>query len=255
MNILVCVKRVPDTGAKLRLTEDERAVDTRRLGFTISPHEECAVEEAVQIIEREGGEGVVLTLGPGEAEEQLRDSMARGMDRAILLEIDGEEWDPQRTADAIVESVRREADAGHHYDLIMFGNESADSGDFQIGIRVAHALDLPCVTGVKDIDIHGGALEARREIAAGWEVYEVQMPAVLTTKEGLNLPRHPSLRGTMGAKKKPLDRSSPSHSEGGLRLQRVVHPPDQGKEVEILGEGRAAAPRIVELLEKLELLG
>ena len=89
MNILVCVKRVPDTGAKLLLSEDKRSVDTRRLGFTISPHEECAVEEAVQIIEREGGEGVVLTLGPPEAEEQLRDSLARGMDRAILLEIEG----------------------------------------------------------------------------------------------------------------------------------------------------------------------
>ena len=230
-------------------------MDTRRLGFTISPHEECAVEEAVQIIEREGGEGVVLTLGPAEAEEQLRDSLARGMDRAILLEIDGEDWDPQRTAEAIVESVRREAASGHQYDLIMFGNESADSGGYQIGVRVAHALDLPCVTGVKGIDIQGGVLQARREIAAGWEVYEVQMPAVLTTKEGLNLPRYPSLRGTMGAKKKPFDRSSSSHSEGGLRLQRVLHPADQGKEVEILGEGPAAAPRVVELLEKLGLLG
>ena len=199
MNILVCVKRVPDTGAKLVLTEDCRAVDTRRLGFTISPHEECAVEEAVQIIEREGGEGVVLTLGPREAEEQLRDSLARGMDRAILLEIEEEEWDPQRTSEAIADSVRREAESGHHYDLIMFGNESADSGDYQIGIRVAHALDLPCVTGIKGIDFHDDKLEARREIAAGWEVYEVPMPAVVTTKEGLNLPRFPSLRGTMGA--------------------------------------------------------
>jgi electron transfer flavoprotein beta subunit len=255
MNILVCVKRVPDTGAKLLLSEDERSVDTRRLGFTISPHEECAVEEAVQVIEREGGEGVVLTLGPSEAEEQLLDSLARGMDRAILLEIEGEEWDPERTADAIVGSVRREADAGHAYDLIMFGNESADSGGFQVGVRVAHALGLPCVTGIKGIEISGGTLEAKREIAAGWEVYEVPLPAVVTTKEGLNLPRFPSLRGTMGAKKKPFDRSSPSHDEGGLRLQRLSQPPDQGKEVEILGEGPAAAPRIVELLEKLELLG
>lgn len=255
MNILVCVKRVPDTGAKLRLTEDERAVDTSRLGFTISPHEECAVEEAVQIIEREGGEGVVLTLGPAEAEEQLRDSLARGMDRAILLEIDGNDWDPQRTSDAIVESVRREADAGHRYDLIMFGNESADSGDFQIGVRVAQALDLPCVTGVKGIEVHGDILEAKREIAAGWEVYEVPMPAVVTTKEGLNLPRFPSLRGTMAAKRKPFDQTSPSHGEGGLRLQRLTQPPDQGKQVEILGEGPASAPRVVDLLEKLELLG
>ncbi len=255
MNILVCVKRVPDTGAKLVLTEDARAVDTRRLGFTISPHEECAVEEAVQIVEREGGEAVVLTLGPAEAEEQLRDSMARGMDRAVLLETDDQEWDPQRTAAAIAESVQREAEAGHHYDLIMFGNESADSGDFQVGIRVAHALELPCVTGAKGIEVRGDVIEARREIAAGWEVYEVATPVVITTKEGLNLPRYPSLRGTMGAKRKPLERSSPSHDAGELQLQRLTQPPDQGKEVEILGEGPSAAPRVVEVLEKLELLG
>lgn len=255
MNILVCVKRVPDTGAKLRLTEDKRSVDTRRLGFTISPHEECAVEEAVRIVVREGGEGVVLTLGPPEAEEQLRDSLARGMDRAILLETDGEEWDPQRTAAAIEAAIRREADTGQSFDLVMFGSEAADSGDYQVGIRVAYALDWPCVTGVKHIVVHEGLVEVRRENAAGWEIFELPLPAVLTTKEGLNLPRHPSLRGTMTAKKKPLDRHTPQQDPGGLRMVRLTHPPDQGKDVEILGEGTVAAPKVVELLKQLELLG
>ena len=254
MNVLVCVKRVPDTGAKLLLTDDARAVDTRRLGFTISPHEECAVEEAVQVIEREGGEGVVLTLGPPEAEEQLRDSLARGMDRAILLETDQQEWDPQRTAAAIVDAVREEAAAGCNYDLILLGSEAADSGDYQIGVRVARALDWPCVTGVKGLGIKDGSVEARREITTGWEIFELPLLAVLTTKEGLNLPRHPSLRGTMAAKKKPLQRQTPQQQQGGLRMVRLKHPPDQGKQVEMLGEGSAAAPRVVELLENLGLL-
>src|SRR6201996_3092990 len=124
MNILVAVKRVPLTGGKITLTEDERAIQTRHLGFTVSPHEECAAEEAIRLIEQHGGESAVLTLGPAEAEEQLRDMMAIGIDRAIHLVTDGSEWDPQATAAAIVEAIEAEPEP---YDLIIFGNESADA--------------------------------------------------------------------------------------------------------------------------------
>ncbi len=121
MRILVCVKRVPITGGKMVLTADGQAIETKHLGFTISPHEECGVEEAVRIVEAEGGETVVLTLGPAEAEEQLRDCMAIGADRGILIKTDGVEWDAQATAGAIVGAVRAE----EPFDLILFGNESA----------------------------------------------------------------------------------------------------------------------------------
>ena len=110
MNVLVCVKRVPMTGGRIVLTDDALAIETRHLGFTISPHEECGVEEAVRIVEAQGGEVVVLTLGPAEAEEQLRDCMAIGADRGILLQVDGEEWDGQATAAAIVDAVRADGD-------------------------------------------------------------------------------------------------------------------------------------------------
>src|SRR5438270_7789272 len=141
MNILVCVKRVPLTGGKIVLTDDAREISTRHLGFTVSPHEECAAEEAVRLVEQHEGSCTVLTLGPPEAEEQLRDMMAMGVDRAIHLVTDGGEWDPQATANAIVEAIRSDSD---EYRLIMFGNESADAGNYQVAIRVAHALGLPC---------------------------------------------------------------------------------------------------------------
>jgi electron transfer flavoprotein beta subunit len=254
MNILVCVKRVPDTGARMEVASGEKAVETRNLGFTISPHEECAVEEAVRLIEKLGGSGTVLTLGPPEAEDQLRDSMARGLDQGILLETDGGEWDPTQTAASIVEAIRKKENQGKRFDLFFFGNESADSGDYQVGIRVAHALNLPCVTGIKRLEVHDGKAIARRESATGWEIYEVMLPAVVTVKEGLNLPRHPSLRGTMTARKKPVERFRPERGPVGLELLRLKLPADQGSGAEILGQGKEAAPRIIEVLVELGLL-
>ena len=136
MKVLVCVKRVPMTGGRIVLTEDDQAIETRHLGFAISPHEECGVEEAVRIVEQQGGESVVLTLGPADAEEQLRDAMAIGIDRALHLVTDGEEWDPEATAGAIVEAITADEAASGPFDLVFFGNESADSGG--LPDRAAH---------------------------------------------------------------------------------------------------------------------
>src|SRR3981081_3375494 len=115
----------------------------------MSPHEECGVEEAVRLIEANKGDSVVITLGPPEAVEQLRDAMALGIDRAIHLQTDGQEWDGEATAGAIVDAIRTEEAASGQFDLVFFGNESADSGGFQVGHRVARALGRPCVSGVK----------------------------------------------------------------------------------------------------------
>jgi electron transfer flavoprotein beta subunit len=252
VRILVCVKRVPITGGKMVLTADEQALETRHLGFTISPHEECGVEEAVRLVEASsaagaGGETVVLTLGPPEAEEQLRDCMAVGADRGILLKTDGADWDAQSTAAAIVEAIRAE----EPFDLLLFGNESADTGNYQVAIRVAHALGLPVVNGLKKIELQDGNVRCERDAGGARDVYVVPMPAVLTTLEGLNLPRYPSVPGRLRAKSKPLAVSEPVRPEQRLEKLRLVVPPGQGKQAEILGEGAAAAPKVVELMQQL----
>lgn len=254
MNILVCVKRVPATGGRITLTADEQEIDTRFLGFTISPHEECAVEEAVRLIETHGGSTTVLTLGPEIATEQLRDAMALGIDHAVLLETDGREWDPIATAEAIVDAIRAQQAAGTDFDLLLFGNEAADTGDYQVGIRVAHALGLPCVTGIKGLEITDGSAVARREAEGGWEIFEIALPAVFTAKEGINLPRYPSVPGRLKAKRKEIERLTPQRRGGGLEKVRLKLPEEQAGEVEILGNGPEAAPRVVEVLQRLGIV-
>jgi len=238
----------------MEVAPGEKAVETRNLGFTISPHEECAVEEAVLTIEKLGGSGTVLTLGPPEAEDQLRDSLAMGLDRGILLETDGGAWDPGQTASAIVDWIRMQEGQGKRFDIILFGNESADSGDYQVGIRVAHALDLPCVAGIKRMEIRDGKVIAKRDSGTGFEVYEVMLPAVVTVKEGLNLPRHQSLRAAMTARKKSVDRLKPNRTPVGMELLRLSLPPEERSGAVMLGEGKDAVPRIVDVLEEIGVL-
>jgi electron transfer flavoprotein beta subunit len=252
MRILVCVKRVPLTGGRIVLTPDEQAIETRHLGFTISPHEECGVEEAVRIVEQHGGEVVVLTLGPAEAEEQVRDMLAVGADRGVLLTNDGnEEWDPQGTASAIVSVVEAERSSGGDFDLIVFGNESADSGGYQVGIRVAHALGRPVVTGLKGLSIEDGRARCEQDAPGGRDVYVVPLPAVVTVLEGINLPRYPSVPAKLRARKKPVETSTPARPDSRLEKLRLVLPPGQGKQAEILGQGPEAAPRVVEIMREL----
>ena len=276
MNILVCVKRVPQTGGRIVLTADGQAIDTRFLGHTISPHEECGVEEAVRIVEKEGGATAVLTLGPPEAEEQLRDAMAIGIDRAILLETDGTEWDPVSTAGVIAETIEGQETANGQFDLILFGNEAADTGDFQVGVRVATALGRPIINGIKEIWFSDSRREvlARREApGGGWETYDLPLPAVLGVKEGLNLPRYPSVPGRLRAKKKEIERvplgASPSGALGlgagedaagadsaipGPTKRRLRLPAEERTQAEVIGTGPEAAPAVVDLLQRIGVL-
>jgi electron transfer flavoprotein beta subunit len=249
VDVLVCVKRVPETGARITLTADEQSIDTSFLGFTVSPHEECAVEEALRIVGEHGGSTTVLTLGPGVAVEQLQNALAMGIESAILLETDGDDWGPGATSAAIADAVRDRS-----FDLLLFGNESADNGNYQVAIRVAAALGLPWVTGIKGLEFEDGVVRARREAGGGWEVFELPLPAVVGVREGINLPRYPSLPGRLRAKKAEIERVTPERRADGLEKVRLLLPQEEAKTVEILGDGPSAAPRVAELLRELGLV-
>ena len=209
------------------------------------------MEEAVRLIEGNGGESVVLTLGPAEAVEQLRDAMALGIDRAIHLQTDANEWDGEATASAIVDAIRADEAAAGPFDLVFFGNESADSGGFQVGLRVAQALGRPCVTGLKRVALEGDTVRCEQEVDGGRDVYVLPRPAVVTVKEGLNLPRYPSVPGRMRAAKKPVAASTPARPNARLEMVRLVVPPGRGRRAEVLGTGPGAAPAVVDMMRKI----
>jgi electron transfer flavoprotein beta subunit len=259
MEVLVCVKRVPMVGGRIVLTADGQEVDTRMAGFTISPHEECAVEEAMQITGRLGGAVSVLTLGPEAAIDQLRDCLALGAGRAVLLETDGAEFGPIATAEAIAGEVRRRAETGPAYDLVLLGNEAADTGDYQIGVRLAHLLGWPVATGIKATEVGdgggtGAAMRARRQYRGADEAFELTLPAVVTVKEGINLPRYPSLPGRLRAKRAPIERTPATWRPEGLRKQGLRVPAVARQQTTVLGTGPAAVPALVGVLEELGVL-
>ncbi|MEO5975113.1 MAG: electron transfer flavoprotein subunit beta/FixA family protein, partial [Ilumatobacteraceae bacterium] len=254
MNILVCVKRVPAPGARINISPDGKSVDTAFLGFTVSPHEECAVEAAVQLVENNGGEVTVLTLGPTAAEEQLRTAVSVGAANAVLLVNDGPDWDPQRTARGIISSIRQLESANGVFDLILFGNESADSCGYQVGIRIAVALGRPMVNGAKSLDVENGLATIRREADAGQELYTLPLPACVGIREGINLPRYPTMKGRLASKKVTIARSEVSAEAGGQRMILLRRPAEKASTTVILGTGPEAASAVVDLLGELGVL-
>jgi electron transfer flavoprotein beta subunit len=253
MDVLVCVKRVPMVGGTMVVTQDGQDIENRTSGFTVSPHEVCAVEEAIQLTHRTGGSVTVLTLGPPEAADQLRDMLALGANHAVLLETDGREWGPVATADAIAEAARGDGSGG--YDLLLFGNEAADTGDCQVPVRVAHALALPCATGIKHLEAGAGVgLRGRREHRGVQETFDLPLPAVVSVKEGINVPRYPSQLGRLRAKRAAIERRQVSWHADRLRKQRLRLPQRKEHAARVLGTGTEAVPALVALLDEMGVL-
>jgi len=254
MDILVCVKRVPTVGGVITLTADQQAIDTKASGFTISPHEECAVEEAVRLVERFGGSVTVVSLGPVAAEEQLRACLALGASAAVLIETpDGGETGPIATAAAL-------ASVAAPFDLILLGNEASDTGDYQVGIRLAHLLGRPAVTGIKAVTVadDGSSLAASRTYQGVLETFTLPLPCVVTVKEGINLPRYPSLPGRLRAKRAAITRVPPGSVLPGqgptasdLRMTSLRVPDAPQKQAAVLGHGVSAVPALVSVLEEI----
>jgi electron transfer flavoprotein beta subunit len=198
--IMVCVKRVIDYNVRVRVKPDGSGVVTDGVKMSINPFDEIALEEALRIRERgEATEVVAVSLGPDDAQQQLRTALAMGADRAILVRQDGI-VDPLVTAQAFLALVQKES-----ADLVLLGKQAIDDDAAQTGPMLATLWDRPQATAASKIEVKGGTLLVTREVDAGLEVNEVDLPAVVSVDLRLNEPRYVKLPDIMKAKKKPLD--------------------------------------------------
>lgn len=250
-NVLVCIKRVPDSSGEVLLTADEQSVDGRYVGFTTSAHEECAVELAIQIAAAGGGTATVLTLGAPEAVEQLRNALALGCTAAVHVEGEPSTFGPADVAREIAAVVKAHEAAGTTYDVILLGNDAADSGDHQVGIRLAYELGRPVVNGMATVTVADGAVTAVGDGPEGQETYRVPAPAVVTILEGGVEPRYPTIPGRMKAKKIEIETRPPAAAPKGANRVRLTLPPKQASTAVVLGEGPSAAGAVVDLFGQL----
>jgi electron transfer flavoprotein beta subunit len=244
VKLAVCVKRVPDSEARIKIGSDGTSIDAAGVKFVLNPYDEYAVEEALKLKEAAGsGDVTVISVGPDAAQETIRTALAMGADRGVLLKAEALPLDPLPVARALADELKDGA-----YDVVLFGKMAIDDSSHAVGVMVAELLDVPCVSAVSGLAIADGTGRAEREIEGGVEVVEFALPAVVTADKGLNDPRYPALRGIMMAKKKPLDVKDVTLDAGGLEVTGLSYPPER-KEGRIVGEGADAVPALIDALK------
>lgn len=243
MKIAVCIKRTPDSESRFKIGGTGSGIDETGLKFDLDDFASYAVEVALQLNEKKGpGETVAIAVGPDNVQETLRKAMSMGADRAVHLKADA-----MHDGVAIARALAAELKDGG-YDLVLFGKHAFDTSAGIVGTAVAEILNLPCVTAASKLDVDGGKGTARREIEGAGEVVEFPLPAVVTIDEGIARPRYPSLKGIMAAKKKPLETRPAQSGAARVAVKSMELPPDRppGR---IIGEGAAAVPELVRLLQ------
>ena len=253
MKIVICLKQVPSRDALLKVNSTSTWIEEADLGYEVNEPDIYALEEALQLKEKHGGEVVVCSLGPARAAQAIKEALAKGADRALHLDDPAfANLDAQGTARAIAAAVRKE-----NPDLVLTGLQSDDYGFAQTGVILAELLGLPHSTIVMEIQVEGGRLKAKRELEGGWfEWIEMPLPALLTIQSGINKPRYATLKGIMAAKNKPLQKLTLKDLElapGALsprqKISRVYVPEKTSQTEFIEGSPKEIAARLVDKLK------
>jgi electron transfer flavoprotein beta subunit len=253
VKIVICLKQVPSRETVLRLNAAGTWIQDADISFEVNEPDTYALEEALRLKEKHGGEVVVCSLGPARAQQAIKEALAKGGDRALHLDdpaFGG--LDPLGLTRALAAAIRRE-----NPDLVLTGLQSDDSGFAQTGVLLAELLGLPHSTIIMEIQVAGGRLRVKRELEGGWSQWlEMPLPALLTIQSGINKPRYASLKGILAAKKKPLEKLTAADlgltAEDLAPRQRIskVYVPAKKMQTEFLeGSPKEIAARLVDKLK------
>ncbi|KAA3614725.1 MAG: electron transfer flavoprotein beta subunit/FixA family protein [Calditrichaeota bacterium] len=242
MNIAVCIKQVPDTETKVKISDDKKSIVENDINFILNPYDEFGVEEALKLTDPENI--TIISLGPDRVTSAIRSALAMGAKNAIHIKTDSTPSDPSVTAEALA-SVLKEG----NYDLIFTGKQAIDDDHTQMASLLAEKMDIPAVNVVIKLAVDGGKVTAEREIEGAHEVVECQTPCIISTQRGLNEPRYASLKGIMGAKKVQIEAKDASLVDGQLEIVEYNYPAEKsaGK---IVGDSADAVPELVRLLNE-----
>lgn len=243
MKIVVCVNHVPDTETKIKIGSDNVSIDKAGVNFMLSPYDEFAVEEGLRLREKFTGEVMVISLGSDSHKETLRKALAMGVDKAVLLK-DETVRDSFGVAHALAEEIKTLSP-----DIVLFGKQSIDYDDAQVGTLVAEMLGMPSVAVVVKLTIEDKKVTCEREIEGGHETVQTMLPCIIQAQRGLNEPRYPSLKGIMAAKTKPIQEKPAAAAEP--RVQTVaMRKPEAKSAGKIVGTDKSAVPELVRLLHE-----
>lgn len=249
MKILVCLKQTFDTEAKITLDSNGK-IERKGVSMIMNPYDEYAVEEALRIKEKGEGEVTVVSVGDKQTQDALRQALAMGADKAVLVDAGDAKLDEYSTATILAKVI-----GDLEYDIIIGGFRAIDDGSAQVAGRVAEILNIPVVNVVTKLEVENGKAIATREIEGGNEIIEVALPAVITAQKGLNEPRYPSMKGIMKAKKKPMDKKmladlELTESEIAAKVKAISYSLPEARQAGkiIPGEAAEAAVELAKLL-------
>jgi electron transfer flavoprotein beta subunit len=244
LKIAVCVKRVIDMETRFRIAADGASVDESGARYDMNDFDLYAVEAALRMREGAGsGEIVAVSLGPAVVQETIRKALSMGVDAGLHVDAPRVPFDSFAIANALATAL-----SSRDFNLILFGRKSIDSAGEAVGPMVASLLNLPCVTAVSGLEMSAGSGTARRAIESAHEQIDFRLPAVLTIDEGLYQPRLPNLKGIMAARKKPMETVPASLAAETVVVTRMELPPERAPG-RIIGEGAAAVPELIRLLQ------
>ena len=244
MNIAVCVKQVPDTETKIKISDDKKTINESDVNFILNPYDEFAVEEGLKIKEAHGGEVTVISLGPDRVTAAIRSALAMGADKAIHIKAEENPTDPR-----VISAALSKVLSTGNYDIIIMGKQAIDDDNSQVPSLLSENMNIPAIPVVTKLEISGASVVAERQIEGGFEKVKADMPVIISAQRGLNEPRYASLKGIMAAKKIQIQEQTVDLDKGNIEIVEINYPPEkpQGR---IVGEGAEAVSELLRLLRE-----